>query len=50
MTALFDISCDVEGAVEFLKKTTNTDSPYFTYNVDLDEAMDEIGIYLYIYN
>ena len=44
MLALFDISCDPEGAVEFLKKTTNTDLPYFTYNPDVDEIVDIIGM------
>lgn len=43
MLALFDISCDPEGAVEFLKKTTDTDSPYFTYHPVDDEVVDEIG-------
>eukprot|EP01084_Bolivina_argentea_P276709 472209_1 len=42
MLALFDISCDIEGAVEFLKTTTNTDSPYYTYNIQFDTINHEI--------
>eukprot|EP01083_Nonionella_stella_P063764 165725_1 len=42
LLAVFDISCDPEGAVEFLKKTTSTDAPYFTYKIEMDEAVDHV--------
>ena len=45
MLALFDISCDPEGAVQFLKKTTDTDLPYFTYHPAVDDIVDEIGMF-----
>ncbi|MFW9769329.1 MAG: hypothetical protein ACFFF9_01705 [Candidatus Thorarchaeota archaeon] len=37
-----DISCDVEGAIEFTLKCTKPDNPAFTYIVDEDRA--ELGI------
>jgi alpha-aminoadipic semialdehyde synthase len=36
-----DISCDVEGSVEFLKKTTTIDNPLFLYDVKNRKVHDE---------
>lgn len=37
-----DISCDVNGSVQFLEKTTSVEHPYFTYNPLLGEVTDDI--------
>lgn len=37
-----DISCDVEGAIEFTMKCTKPDRPAFTYIIDEDRA--ELGV------
>lgn len=29
---LTDISCDVQGSIEFLERTTNIDEPFFNYD------------------
>ena len=38
-----DISCDVEGAVEFLVKTTESDNPVFVYEPATGEAVDGVA-------
>lgn len=40
--AVFDITCDPEGSVEFLKKTTDTDLPFFVYDPFTDHISDDI--------
>ncbi len=42
MFAVGDISCDVNGSVEFLEKTTTIDKPFFSWNPMTNEATDEI--------
>eukprot|EP01102_Stenamoeba_stenopodia_P004560 TRINITY_DN1485_c0_g2_i1.p1 TRINITY_DN1485_c0_g2~~TRINITY_DN1485_c0_g2_i1.p1 ORF type:complete len:688 (+),score=115.66 TRINITY_DN1485_c0_g2_i1:3-2066(+) len=37
-----DISCDLEGSVEFLKKTTTIDHPLFLYDIKKRTVHDEI--------
>ncbi len=37
-----DISCDLEGAIEFTVMTTNPESPAFTYLVDEDRAVSGV--------
>lgn len=41
--AVGDISCDVNGSIEFLEKTTTIDKPFFSYNPDTKEVSDEIS-------
>jgi alpha-aminoadipic semialdehyde synthase len=36
-----DISCDVNGSIEFLDRTTNVDSPYFQYDPILKKEVSE---------
>ena len=36
-----DISCDVNGSIEFLDRTTNVDSPYFQYDPILKREVSE---------
>ena len=36
-----DISCDVNGSIEFLERTTNVDSPYFQYDPILKKEISE---------
>ena len=38
-----DISCDVNGSVEFLEKTTTIDKPFFLWNPISNEVSDEIS-------
>ena len=37
-----DISCDVNGSIEFLEHTTTIDKPFFSWNPLTNEATDEI--------
>jgi alpha-aminoadipic semialdehyde synthase len=41
--AVGDISCDVNGSLEFLEKTTSIDKPFFSYNPTTQEVSDEIS-------
>jgi hypothetical protein len=36
-----DISCDVNGSIEFLDRTTNIDSPYYQYDPILRKEISE---------
>lgn len=38
-----DISCDIDGGVEFLSKPTSIEQPFFTYNPEKDEIMDNVS-------
>lgn len=40
--AVGDISCDVNGSIEFLEKTTSIDRPFFSWNPATNEVSDEI--------
>jgi len=40
--AVGDISCDVNGSVEFLEKTTTIDNPFFSWNPMTNKSTDEI--------
>jgi saccharopine dehydrogenase (NAD+, L-lysine forming) len=40
---LGDISCDVEGSMEFFLKTTYTDNPVYVYDVATGEAVDGVA-------
>ena len=42
MLAVADISCDVGGSVEFLKRTTSIDRPFFVYDGVRDELRDKV--------
>lgn len=43
-----DISCDVNGSVEMLERTTNIDSPYFQYDpivkAEVSESISSDGV------
>src|SRR5210317_1055337 len=41
--AVGDISCDVNGSIEFLEHTTTIDKPFFSWNPLTNEATDEIA-------
>lgn len=38
-----DISCDVEGSVEILLKTTESDNPFFVYDIGTGKAVDGVA-------
>jgi len=38
-----DISCDPEGSVEFLLKTTATDNPVYVYDIETGQAVDGVA-------
>lgn len=40
--ALADITCDIEGSVEFLKRNCTIDNPFFMYNPLTDEVTQQI--------
>eukprot|EP00804_Cyclotella_cryptica_P020809 CCRYP_019250-RD/>CCRYP_019250-RD protein AED:0.09 eAED:0.09 QI:158/0.81/0.91/1/0.90/0.91/12/496/1041 len=40
---LGDISCDIEGSIEFLEKTTSIDKPFFSWNPTTNEVSDDIS-------
>lgn len=40
--AVGDISCDVQGSIEFLQHTTTIDKPFFSWNPVTNKAEDEI--------
>lgn len=40
--AVGDISCDVNGSIEFLCKTTTIDKPFFSWCPETDQASDDI--------
>ena len=40
--AVGDISCDVNGSIEFLQQTTTIDKPFFSWNPATNKASDEI--------
>ena len=42
MLVVADISCDVGGGVEFLKRTTSIDRPFFVYDGVRDELRDRV--------
>jgi alpha-aminoadipic semialdehyde synthase len=35
-----DITCDLEGSIQFLKKFTDCDSPFYTYFPQTDAIVD----------
>ena len=37
-----DISCDVNGSIEFLQHTTTIDKPFFSWNPVTNKEMDDI--------
>ncbi|KAL7545977.1 hypothetical protein ACHAWF_009327 [Thalassiosira exigua] len=41
--AVGDISCDVNGSIEFLQHTTTIDKPFFSWNPSTNQASDEIS-------
>ena len=41
--AVGDISCDVNGSIEFLQHTTTIDKPFFSWNPTTNEAVDGIN-------
>mmetsp|Transcript_20113 Transcript_20113/g.36905 ORF Transcript_20113/g.36905 Transcript_20113/m.36905 type:complete len:741 (-) Transcript_20113:1128-3350(-) len=41
--AVGDISCDVNGSIEFLQHTTTIDKPFFSWNPATNEAVDDIN-------
>jgi len=43
LKVLGDISCDVEGSVEFLLKTTYTDNPIYVYDPATGKAIDGVA-------
>ena len=42
MIAVADISCDIEGSVEFLTKSTHIEQPFFLYDPQNDESRDSL--------
>lgn len=38
-----DVTCDFEGSVEFLRKFTTPDEPYWVYNPETEEVVDGIN-------
>jgi alpha-aminoadipic semialdehyde synthase len=42
LKAVIDISCDVNGSIEFLSRTTTIEKPFFSYIADEDLVVDEI--------
>mmetsp|Transcript_32325 Transcript_32325/g.68355 ORF Transcript_32325/g.68355 Transcript_32325/m.68355 type:complete len:1058 (+) Transcript_32325:153-3326(+) len=41
--AVGDISCDVNGSIEFLQQTTTIDKPFFSWNPTTNKAVDDIN-------
>ncbi len=41
--AVADISCDINGSVEFLSRPTSIESPFYIYNPEKDEIHDNIS-------
>lgn len=39
--AIGDISCDVNGSIEFLEHTTTIDKPFFSWNPVTNKELDE---------
>jgi len=42
MIAVADISCDIDGSVEFLTKSTQIEQPFFLYDPQSDESRDSL--------
>eukprot|EP00002_Diphylleia_rotans_P003769 TRINITY_DN1265_c0_g1_i2.p1 TRINITY_DN1265_c0_g1~~TRINITY_DN1265_c0_g1_i2.p1 ORF type:complete len:774 (-),score=163.53 TRINITY_DN1265_c0_g1_i2:285-2606(-) len=42
LLGIADISCDVDGSIEFMKKATSIDHPTFLYDVKTDRVIDDI--------
>lgn len=48
LVGISDISCDIEGSIEFINQTTSIDSPFFRYNL-VCVMHSPIGSYLLIW-
>jgi len=42
LIAIADISCDINGSIEFLEKTTSVEHPFFYYDPIADQIYDRI--------
>ncbi|CEM06717.1 unnamed protein product [Vitrella brassicaformis CCMP3155] len=42
LVGVCDVTCDLEGSVECLKKTTLIDQPFFVYNPETEECIDGV--------
>jgi len=42
LLAVADITCDINGSVESLTKSTNIEQPFFLYDAELDETRDSL--------
>jgi alpha-aminoadipic semialdehyde synthase len=42
LLAVSDISCDIEGSLEFLVRSTHIEKPFFVYRPETGEADDDI--------
>ena len=41
--AIADVSCDVNGSIEFLEQTTTIENPFFTYNPMLNKSIEGVA-------
>lgn len=46
LVGVADISCDVEGSLEFMRKVTDLDEPFFVYNAREDSISSECELIL----
>eukprot|EP00814_Leptocylindrus_danicus_P000399 CAMPEP_0116031078 /NCGR_PEP_ID=MMETSP0321-20121206/17276_1 /TAXON_ID=163516 /ORGANISM="Leptocylindrus danicus var. danicus, Strain B650" /LENGTH=1055 /DNA_ID=CAMNT_0003506087 /DNA_START=308 /DNA_END=3475 /DNA_ORIENTATION=- len=43
LIAIADVSCDVNGSIEFLEQTTTIENPFFTYNPALTKSIEGVA-------
>ena len=41
LLGICDITCDLEGSIEFLKKYTSIDNPFYLYDAETEEIIDD---------
>ncbi len=42
LLAVGDLTCDINGSVEFLTKSTEIEQPFFLYDVATEETRDQL--------
>ncbi len=42
LLAVGDLTCDINGSVEFLTKSTEIEHPFFLYNPETEETHDKL--------
>ena len=43
LLGICDITCDIEGSIEFLKRYTSIDNPFYLYNPITEEVIDDVN-------